>query len=439
MSNRPSLTVAEKERIYMGKLAGRTLPQLATEVGCTVHCARKWWRIGRAKGLEGLRAARQGRGQTGTLSQFDACVSEMAVKLKRTHPGWGAKRVLIELREDPVLRTLRLPSPSRLAVLFKERCPDCVAARKPKKEPPPRPPMATATHEMWQLDSQEGIQLHSGEVSTICSIRDPVGAAMIASRSFSVKTKHHWRKLTWTEVRDVLRVAFAEWHTLPDSVLTDNEMCHAGAPQAPFPSKLTLWLVGLGIKHRFIRPGRPTDQPHIERNHRTLDGLALDEQSLTDGSHLQRSLDRERSVYNRLFPSQASDCAGRPPLRAHPELLNPRRPYEPDLELALFDLQRVYDYLATFTFTRTPNASGQVGLGNCRYSLSRRLLRERNLQTVLVRFDPQQAVWVFLTKDHEELYRCPPKHLNVHELTGLEATAIQPAGPVQLTLPCLVA
>jgi hypothetical protein len=87
---------------------------------------------------------------------------------------------------------------------------------------------------MWQLDSQEGIRLHSGEISTICNIRDPVGAAMIASRSFSVKTKRHWRKLAWTEVRDVLRTAFSEWHTLPDSVLTDNELCLAGSGIASF-------------------------------------------------------------------------------------------------------------------------------------------------------------------------------------------------------------
>lgn len=439
MSNRPPLTLAEKERIYLGKLEGHTLPELAAEVGCSVHCARKWWRIGRAKGLEGLRAPRRGRGQTGVLSQFAARVSETALRLKRAHPGWGANRVLIELKQDPDLSELLLPGPSRLAVLFKERCPDCVAARKPRGKPPKRPPMATAVHEMWQLDSQEGIRLHSDEISTICNIRDPVGAAMIASRSFSVKTKRHWRKLTWTEVRDVLRTAFTEWHTLPDSVLTDNELCLAGGPNDPFPGKLTLWLVGLGVRHRFIRPGQPTDQPHVERNHRTLDGLALDEQALEDCVHLQQSLDRERGVYNHLYPSHASDCAGRPPLIAHPELLCPRRQYEPDLELVLFDLQRVYDYLATFTFTRTVNSSAQVSLGRCMYSLGKKLVRERELKTVLVRFDPQQGEWVFLTEDREELLRRPPKGLDVYELTGLEPTAIQLAVPVQLSLPFLVA
>lgn len=72
-------------------------------------------------------------------------------------------------------------------------------------------------------------------------------AAVIASRAFSVKTKHHWRKLKWTEVRGVLREAFIEWQTLPDGVQTGNELGLAGGPNDPFPGRLTLWLVGLEL------------------------------------------------------------------------------------------------------------------------------------------------------------------------------------------------
>lgn len=37
--------------------------------------------------------------------------------------------------------------------------------------------------------------------------------------------EQRWRKLTWEEVRQVLRAGFAELHTLPDRVLTDKEKC----------------------------------------------------------------------------------------------------------------------------------------------------------------------------------------------------------------------
>jgi hypothetical protein len=297
----------------------------------------------------------------------------------------------------------------------------------------------TGVHELWQLDSQEGIRLNNGEIATICNIRDPVGAAMIASQAFSVKTELHWRKLEWTEVRGVLREAFTEWQTLPDGVQTDNELGLAGGPNDPYPGRLTLWLVGLGIKHRFTRPGCPTDQPHIERNHRTLDDFALNKEALTDLEHLQQALDRERHMYNHQFPSRASDCAGQPPLVAHPELLTRRRYFQPELELVLFDLQRVYDYLATFTFKRKVSASAQVSLGRRMYSLGKKLIREREVESVLARFEPSQKQWVFLTETGEELVRRPPKDLGIRALTDLDPLATQVTQPVQLTLPCFVA
>jgi hypothetical protein len=98
-------------------------------------------------------------------------------------------------------------------------------------------------HEVWQVDHQEGHRLGDDSVATVCNIRDPYGAVMIASQAFSVKTKLHWRKLTWEEVRQVLRAGFTEWQTLPDSILTDNEMGLGGNPNDPFPRTCyELWL-----------------------------------------------------------------------------------------------------------------------------------------------------------------------------------------------------
>jgi len=440
MSNRPPLSQEEKERIYLGKLEGQTLPELAAEIGCSLECARKWWRVGRDKGLEGLRAPRRGRGCTGILSQFDPRVAEQALDYKRAHRRWGADRVLIELAQHPELKGVALPKHSRLAAFFKERCPECVAQRKPRPKPAQRLPDATGVHEIWQLDCQEKMLLNNGDdIASVCNIRDPVGAAMIASQAFSVKTERHWRKLHWTEVRQVIRDACTEWQTLPDAVQTDNELGLAGGPNDPFPGLLTLWLRGLGVKHRFIRPGCPTDQPHIERNHQTLDGWTFNEDDRADVARFQQALDRERKVHNHWFPSQASDCARRPPLTAHPELLHPRRPYQPELELALFDMQRVYDFLATFIFERKVSASAQVSLGRQMYSLGKKLVRERKLDTVLARFDPVDQQWVFLTKTEEELVRRPLKGIDVQTLTGLTPHPIQVALPIQLSLPFLVA
>lgn len=438
MKPRSPLSQAEKERIYRGKLAGRRLSDLAKELGCTVECVRKWWRIGRKHGEAGLRTRRAHRGKAGILSQFDPRIGEEAVKLKRVHPGWGPKRVGVELRRDPVLQRLAQPSRSRIACLFKQQCPECLAPHNTRSPQPIAPPAAYGVHEVWQVDNQEHICLRDGSIATICSIRDPFGAAMIASRAFAVQTEHHWRKLSWQEIRDVIRLGCAEWHTLPDRIRTDNELVLAGRPDNPFPAPLTLWLAGMGIAHDFIRPGCPTDQPEIERNHRTLANWAQDETSLGCLADLQSTLDREREQYNLLFPATAHGCDAQPPLTAHPQLCQPRRPFTYEMELVLFDLQRVFDYLTVFLFRRKLHpTTAHISLGDHLYCLSRPLMRAFQLQTVRVRMDPRAHQWVVMTDDEQqtELLRLAPIDLDVEYLTGLKPQSLSLPQPMQLVLP----
>ena len=153
---------------------------------------------------------------------------------------------------------------------------------------------------------------------------------------------------------------------------TDNELSLAGGPNDSFLGLLSLWLAGLGIRHVFICPSCPTDQPQIARNHRTLDNWAVNPADTQDLAHLQASLDREHQVYYTRFPYQAVDCTGRPPVEAHPELLEllrARRPYRPEDELHLFNLQYVHAYLTSFQFQLKVLASGQVNLGRRLYPL----------------------------------------------------------------------
>jgi transposase len=433
------LTQMERDQIYLQKQAGHTLAEIARNLQVSMACVRKWWRRGRDLGMVGLVERKRGRKAQGCLSQFADEVRQASLQLKQTHKRWGAQRVLIELGKEAQLSGLALPSRSRLYVYFRQQCPDCLKLWTQHKQLP-APPVAGAVHEVWQVDHQEGHALADGTIATVCSIRDPYGAAMIASQAFSVKTPQRWRKLTWEEVRQVLRAGFAEWQTLPDSVLTDNEMGLGGNPTDPFPSWLSLYLAGLGIQHRFIRPHRPTDQPQIERHHRVLDGLTDDEHSRQDLPSFQVALDRERAIYNQEYPARASDCQGLPPLQAHPSLLHPRRPYHPEQETGLFDLQRVYDYLARLTFTRKVNRNGQVTLKGQHYSVG---LKHQG-KTIQVRLDALTQEWRFLERDGQgqerELRRQALVGIDFRSLTGLEPSAPQVSlPPIQLTLPLGVA
>jgi transposase-like protein len=420
--------------VYHEKLAGYTLAEIAVHLNRSMGVVRKWWRRARAQGEAGLETRRPGVPAQGPLARFDERVGAAALQLKRTHRRWGAHRVLIELRQQPALQGLRLPSPSRLAAFFQARCPECVAHYHARPQPLQRLAVGRGVHDVWQVDSQEHHLLADGEIATVCTVRDPYAGAILASRAFATKTSCHWRKLDWTEVRAVLRSAFSEWQTLPDRVRTDNELCLAGAPTDPFPSKLTLWLCGLAVTHEFIRPHCPTDQAQVERGHRTLDGLTLDADSRTTIATFQQALDRERRIYNQVFPVRAADCAGRPPLLAHPELGHPRRPYQPEWELALFELQRVYDRLAALTLERHVSTTGAVSLGRRLYSIGRRHAGK----TVQVLCDPLTREWVFVESvpdSTHEIARRPVQGVDVTTLTGLDDRLVTLPHPIQLALP----
>jgi len=89
-------------------------------------------------------------------------------------------------------------------------CQECVGTRRPRSPEPLQLSKATDVHDVWKLDNQEAIYLRHGEAVTICrNVRDPIGAAMISRRAFSVKTTQHWRKLTSTETRQRLAAAVA--------------------------------------------------------------------------------------------------------------------------------------------------------------------------------------------------------------------------------------
>lgn len=285
MELRAALTHAEKEYILQRKQAEASLAQIAQELGCSWHTARKWWRVQR----KGQAVAPRGRPKHGPLSTFPATLREQALRLKQAHPHWGPASVKLELQLDARWQGQRLPSDARLSVLFQQTCPDQV---QPRRKHPTRPIHGHGQfpHQRWQIDAKEGLRVGADFV-TLLEVRDPYSGLMVAARAFMTTTPKRWRRLSLAENQQALRWAFQVWG-LPLEVQTDHDGVYSVAEDPHFPSRFTLWLVGLGIAHVTSRPYRPTDQGAIERNHRTLGDFAYQDQSFSDLDTLQQELDQ---------------------------------------------------------------------------------------------------------------------------------------------------
>ena len=423
-------TPGQRQRFCQQYHRGETYEVIADSEGVSQWTVRYWCRRERVGG--GFQTVYR-REPAGLLASFHPKVRYCILRLRLEHPRWGPNRVLNKLQKRPSLHGLELPSEASIGrylhhwVRFR---------RRPKQEVArDRPNAPRYVHERWQLDFKLGIPLPDSTLANLHTARDPVGEACIgAMLSPAGKAGRKPQPVSLEQVRSGLRRCFAQWHTLPDQVQTDGESALLGHPAQLFPSVFTLWLKGLGIEHVITRPATPTDNAEVERCHRTVNDYAIVGNEQADLTQLQAILDQAVHELNYELSSRAAGCAGRAPITAHPELLQPRRPFQPEHELALFDLQRVDAYLATFTWPRIVGKTGQIEVGRDTYSVGRSWAR----RSVQVRFDPADRHFVFEDADepHEEIRRRPAKGLDVADLTGL---AEWPAGlgVQQLPLPFL--
>ncbi len=414
MIQRAPLTQAEKGYLVARHAAGARLAEIAATLRCSVETVRKWWR----KHRRGETTQPRGRPARGILSTYPAAVRAQAIALKQAHPHWGPANVRVELHHQRGLALERLPSEARLTALFKAACPEAVQPRHRQQYPERPPGRATHPHQRWQIDGKETVPVGARDVATVLNVRDPAGALMIASRAIVTTTAQAWRKVTLAEVQDVLRSAFVEWGC-PLEIQTDHEGVYTGAPAYDFPSLFTLWLMGLNIRHVTSRSRRPTDQPHVERTHRTLGDMAWKDEHFASVEALQHALDDHRHRYNTELPVRAADCDGHPPLYVHPEAHHSGRPFQVELEWDLFDLTRVDAFLAQHVWTRQISASGRVCLGYHYYYVGRQHLN----QPVAVRFSPVTRMFRFER----------PDGTFVHELSALGVDQVDLIGHMPLT------
>lgn len=415
---------------YRRHLRGETYQQIAEAEGVSKACVRYWCRRQRDGGGSETRYRRE---PSGLLGHFDPLVRCWVLRLRLRHPRWGPNRIREHMNNQETLKRLALPSDASIGRYlhqwprFRRRLKERIKRKRPM-EP-------TAVHQCWQLDFKVGIVIRNGQMVNLHTVRDPFGEATIGAVVFPAgQVGQHPQRPTFEQARYVLRICFSHWKTRPDRVQTDGEPTLIGQPQDTFPSHFTLWLIGLGIEHVVIRPGTPTDDAEVERCHRTVNDYAIVGNEHADSVRLQHILDQAVHELNYTLSSRAEGCHGLPPIVAHPELLQPRRAFRPEHELAVFDLKRVDDYLATFTWTRKVGKTGQITIGgqHHHYSVGRAYARRH----VLVRFDPADRHFVFFEPEDPQLEigRRPARHLDIGDITGL-ATWPAGLGPQQLPLP----
>jgi transposase InsO family protein len=311
---------------------GHSDPEIAAYLGCSVWTVRKWRRIFERKGRDGL-TTQMGRPVTGVLSTMPPELQTRLRTLRKAHPGWGPESLLATLRADPAWSASHLPSRSRVAAYLKQEGLTRKYQR-PIDLPQPPPQAAQAPHEEWQMDAQGVMKVDGvGKVSVI-------NVVDVVSRLKGESCPRAHKSLPAAADSDVtLRRAFLTYG-LPKRLSLDHDtVFFDNTSPSPFPTRLHLWLLGLGIDLVFTRVRRPTDHASVERTHQTMTSQALLGQTYASPDGLWAGLDQRRAVLNQFLPMRALHRQA--PLQAYPQAVFSGRASRPEWEEALFDLQRV--------------------------------------------------------------------------------------------------
>ena len=398
-------TFQDRLEVIERAAAGQSDPQIAAALGCSVWTVRKWRRRGHDHGRMSL-TSQMGRPSTGPLSTIPTVMRDAILQMRRMHPGWGPDTLLAELRVAPRWKDQPLPSRSRIAALLKAAK---LTRRYQQHSELPSPPLQPegAPHDEWELDAQGSMYVAGvGKVSLI-TIIDVVSRLKVESYPCLDTTNPPLEAYQL-----MLRRAFLTTG-LPRRISFDHgTVFYDNTSPSPFPTRLHLWLLALGIDVRFTRKRCPTDHAKIERTHQTMTLQALLGQRWPDQTALWAGLDARRAMLNQHIPSWV--LHGQAPLQAYPLAAHSGHSDRPEWEMEMLDLQRVAHYLANCRWFRHVRANGRLDIGGYDYYLG----TTWRSQMLELRFDANQGCFLGQPEGTDTTITIPPQSLTKIDLMG---------------------
>lgn len=418
-------TLQERDMILEFSGEGWSDARIAKRMGLSISTVRKWRRKGQRQGSAGL-TSQMGRPAKGAMSAFSQAIRDKLREWRDGHPSWGPKTLHTELSLADCFQGKRLPSKSTITRWLRQ---EHLSRRYEKHQDLPEVTFspAQACHEEWEMDARGHEKIPTVGVITLININDLFSRIKVMSYPCWLGADRARRHPTTEDYQLVLRLAFLEWG-LPARLAADREsVFHDNTCKSPYPTRLHLWLMALGITLTLGRPHQPTDQAVTERSHQTWQHQVLDGQEFSTQESLRQVLNQRRNFLNQFLP--CASLGEVPPLVAHPEARYPRRPYRPEWETELLDFWPVHIYLSQGRWFRQASNVGAVALGDYRYGLGKDWIKKE----VKITFDASEKQFVF-NSPGLEAKRLPPKGLTVKDLMG-EMGALVNLKNLQLALP----
>jgi putative transposase len=294
-----------------------TMTELAARYGISRKTAYKW--VGRydEDGAPGL--VEQSRAPKHPGRAVAAALREPILALRRTHPHWGPRKLVVLLRERAP--AIAWPAPSTIGELLRREHLSTPRRRLRYIVPLTRP-LAAAQHpnDVWGADFKGWFRTGDGTRCDPLTIADACSRFVLCCRIV---------RPTGVGVRPWFERAFRTYG-LPRALRTDNGSPFASTGPGRL-SRLAVWWLKLGIQLDRIDPGHPEQNGRQERFHLTLQAETVSPPAPSPAQQ-QRRFDQHRQTFNEVRPHEA--LGQRPPARVYRSSL---RPYPTRVEDPWYD------------------------------------------------------------------------------------------------------
>ncbi len=243
------------EFVDKARTPGANVSALCHEYGISRQTGHKWLRRYREHGYEGL-VEQSRRPHSSPLATGEEIVVSI-VEWRERRPSWGADKIARVLA-----RKLGENAPSKSTVARVLERLGRTRRRRPRiriwtVDGRPRVEVS-APNDLWTLDFKGWWRALNGEKCEPLTVRDAYSRKVLAV-ALGSSTRA-------TEVRRVLERLF-EQHGLPIAIQCDNGSPFVCVRARGGLTKLSAWLISLGIRLVRSRPGCPQDNGGHERMH----------------------------------------------------------------------------------------------------------------------------------------------------------------------------
>jgi transposase InsO family protein len=283
------VSVVEQRKLFVAsaRSEGANIRGLCRAYGISPTTGYKW--LGRVEASDAAgfdaRSRRPHRSPRRTPAEVELAVLE----IRQAHPCWGGRKIHHVLRRRGVAP---LPHPNTITDILHRH--GLIEAQESAKRRPFQRFERAVPNELWQMDFKGHFALGSARCHPLTVVDDHsrFAVALVACLDQRRDT-----------VQPALIAAFRDYG-LPEGILIDN-----GPPWGKDfehrHTKLTAWLMQLGIAPYHGRPYHPQTRGKNERFNGTLQLEVIARESFRDLPQVQSRFDAWRQVYNHERPHQA--------------------------------------------------------------------------------------------------------------------------------------